>query len=65
MNQKSSQLQSQNMGKNQTTSSPEKTQKTTLVRQQSFDELQSTKGQYRLAAKSVGNWLDNTSDDGY
>ncbi|MER1973918.1 MAG: circularly permuted type 2 ATP-grasp protein, partial [Psychrobacter alimentarius] len=57
MNQKSSQLQSQ------TTSSADKPPKSILKKPQSFDELQNGKGQYRLVASSVGNWLDNTSID--
>lgn len=57
MNQKSSQLQSQ------TTSSVDKPPKSILKKPQSFDELQNGKGQYRMVASSVGNWLDNTSID--
>ncbi|WP_435978457.1 circularly permuted type 2 ATP-grasp protein [Psychrobacter sp. DM4] len=38
-------------------------QKKPHPKQQSFDELLSSKGKYRPVAKSVGDWLDNTSMD--
>ena len=71
MNKKSSQSQSQNQAQNQsqsqTTSTTKTTAKDTLQKAtkkpQSFDELQTSKGQYRPVAQAVGNWLDNINID--
>ena len=72
MNKKSSQSQSQNQAQNQSqTTSTTSTTKTTVKdtsqkatkKPQSFDELQTSKGQYRPVAQAVGNWLDNINID--
>ena len=69
MNKKSSQSQSQNQAQNQsqTTSTTKTTVKDTsqkaTKKSQSFDELQTSKGQYRPVAQAVGNWLDNINID--
>ena len=72
MNQQSLQSQSQNDGQSQSqdqmATSPNPTiskshAKDKQKKRQCFDELQNEKGEYRPAAKAVGDWLDNISMD--
>ncbi|WP_025652024.1 MULTISPECIES: circularly permuted type 2 ATP-grasp protein [unclassified Psychrobacter] len=72
MNQQSLQSQSQNDGQSQSqdqmATSPNPTiskshAKDKQKKRQCFDELQNAKGEYRPAAKAVGDWLDNISMD--